>query len=197
MATAVGICNVALVTHLGLFPISSLSEDTKEARSCNAAFDVSAGATLEAHDWSFARRQTALAEASGVSFSGWEYAYGYPADCRKARRIYNPAGDKKPVPFDLRVNASLNAKYVVTDLEEAELIYTANVLNPAWFSDGFAEALSYRMASSLAIGLKGSVEESKLFLSLFQQRISDAETEDAREGSERDEFYSEFMEARG
>ena len=58
--TFVSISNRAL-TFLGAQPITSLEDDTKEARACNRMFEQSRNQVLRGHAWNFAIKRASLA----------------------------------------------------------------------------------------------------------------------------------------
>jgi hypothetical protein len=58
--SVVEICNRAL-QKLGAARITSLTQDTPNARSCNVAYNVLRKAELRSHPWSFAIKRAELA----------------------------------------------------------------------------------------------------------------------------------------
>ena len=74
MASEVGICNLAL-QKLGAESISSLTEDSRNARAVNACYAEMRDAEISAHPWSFARtRATLTASATTPDF---EFTYQF------------------------------------------------------------------------------------------------------------------------
>ena len=66
----------------------------------------------------------------------WTYRYQYPSDCVKARFIENPLGrTKDPVPFDVEQSTD-GTMSIVTNQNEACLIYTKDVTSPSLYSGG-------------------------------------------------------------
>ena len=170
MATSdinVEICNLAL-SHVGGFPIQSVTEATKEARECKRLYPTAKDSTLEAFDWDFARKEKALGELSGngVTRSGWTYSYEWPSDCVIPRRIYNAADKHKKIEYEIGVNDDLNKRMILCNEEDAILIYTARVSDANLFSPSFKEALGYRLGSELAFPLRA---KSDLKTSLFRE----------------------------
>ena len=56
MASEVDICNRAL-SKLGAARITSLTEDSVNARACNAMYESVRDAELRAHPWNFAMKR--------------------------------------------------------------------------------------------------------------------------------------------
>jgi len=92
VTTDVGICNLALVGHLGSNPISSLGESTKQGQLCDQIYEATRNALLRSHPWNFAVTRVALAQDSDATDDltdldfEFDYAYTLPADCLKVLR---------------------------------------------------------------------------------------------------------------
>lgn len=191
----VDICNLAL-SHVGGYPIQSVSEATKEARECKRLYPFSKDSTLEAFDWSFARKQKLLAEVSGVEIYGWDYVYEFPSDCIIPRKIYDSSESETPITYDIYVNSDLNKRYIVTDQEDAVLIYTAKVSDANLFSPLFKEALGYRLASELAIPLRSKPTLKDQLFKEFSIKVSSAESSNANASERENPTGSSFQDAR-
>lgn len=151
MATEVSICNTAL-SYLGsVSTISALTDQTNEAAICDLHFDNTRNALLEEHDWAFARSQATLVEDGGDAPSGWTYVYTLPADCVSPRAIYT---DTDPIDFDLVYDGTNTL--LVTDEEDAILIYTALVDTVTLFSPLFLNCLAAKLAVEIAIPITRS-----------------------------------------
>jgi len=163
MASAIQICNLAL-SHIGAFRISSFEESTKASRQCLELYPIARDSVLEDHDWGFARKEQTLA-LSTDTYSGWSYAYAYPSDCLAPRLIYDDNGaltgtsydadldvykQVGKIEYEVRSNTTLDQVMLLTDKEDAILIYTAKVENPTMFSSSFVDAISWRLAADLA-----------------------------------------------
>lgn len=152
----VQICNMAL-SHVGArAKIESLGEKSEEAVQCSIWYEFSLKQALEAADWNFARKRLTLVLHSQAAPEGqWSFRYVYPTDCVKAREIENPLGpDADAVPFEVETDDN-GAKSILTDLEDAKLIYTYMQNNENQYSPLFVELLSWILASKIAFTLTG------------------------------------------
>lgn len=193
MASDVTICNLAL-SHLGAAAINSMTDATKEARNCQLHYAVSRDFVLRDHPWNFATRREYLALLSGVNPVGWSYAYAYPSDCHFAREIWQEVEQLKPTPFEVLKGPS--GKIIVTNEENAVLEYTALITDPTQFDPMFVNALSYFLASELAMPLTKSIQVTQSMLSMYMSRVAQASTIDGREGKVDTEHPNVFIEAR-
>lgn len=211
MPSAVETCNLAL-SHVGAYGIQALSDRTKEARECNRLYDPSRRAMLEAHDWSVARKREALALRS-ETYSGWDYAYSWPTDCIAPRKIYDESGSLTgtvydpendtyyqagKVKFEVAVNDDLNRRIILTDKEDAELIYTADLEDVNLFTSLMVQAHAYRLAADLAIPLRADSKLGQQMLNAFNSLVATAQAVNANaEQKDPKNTISDFQKARG
>lgn len=196
MASEVEICNLGL-SHVTAYGIQSLDERTKEARECKRLYAPARDAMLESHDWAIARKRKPLALLD-ETYSGWDYAYAWPSDCIMPRRIYDPAeamGSEK-IKFEFAVNDALNRRVILTNEAEAELIYTAKVTDANLYTSMMIDALSYRLASDLALPLRSDSNLQKDMLNQFLSRVAAAEASVSNAEEKPPETKSDFHKAR-
>lgn len=189
----VAIANMAL-SHVGAkSDIESLTEKTTEAIQCRAWYDASRRQVLAAHDWGFARRRRTMAlhgdtisETASDPLAGvWGYRYEYPDDCVKARKIQkSTAPPDDLVPFDVETSLSGQEKTILTNMEDAVLVYTFDQEGTELFTPMFVQALSHLLASQIAFAItnKRKVKQEQLQAYFFV--LARAAAEDINEGVE-------------
>ena len=74
MPSVVDICNEAM-DLLGAATITSLTENSKEARLCNRRFETVRDAVLRAHPWNAAIARADLAQDSATPAFGFSFQY--------------------------------------------------------------------------------------------------------------------------
>ena len=138
--------------------IESLSETSAEATQANLWYDIARQEVLELFNWPFARTRLILAaHDEAVPEAEWAYRYQYPADCLAARYIENPAGtDEDAVPFEQEYAAD-GTLSIVTDAEDAVLVYTRDATEPELFPSVFVTLLAHKLATYLVGTLSGKV----------------------------------------
>lgn len=148
----VDIVNMALA-HLGdAANVSAISPSDGSAQADAAArvYAQSRDWLLERFAWKFALRRATLAELS-TTVGSWDHVYAEPSNCLRILAIL-PTGytkDSQTVEFDTESDASGNG-LILTDAEDATARFIARVTDPARFTPGFTEALSWFLASALA-----------------------------------------------
>ena len=95
-------------------------------------------------------RRAKLAVLQTPSWS-WAYAYARPAQCLRALAVLpeTACGTERGHDFETEATDT-GAQIILTNLAEATLRYTAQVLDPTKFSPLFVDALGWLLASYLA-----------------------------------------------
>jgi hypothetical protein len=183
MASEVDICNLAL-SHIGASAtISSLTEQSEEAFHCNLLYADARDSVLRTHPWGFAKRHLALSDM-GSPPGNWSYRYSYPNDAIYAREILqtDTAGD--PIKFEIALSDAYNSRVILTDQEDAVLVYTYKVTNTLAFDPLFINALTWKIAASVAMPLTRDHERLKMAHQMYIEAVSQAQTFDSNESHE-------------
>lgn len=186
VTSSVAIGNMAL-SHIGnsqaiedLYP----SELTQEAFQVTQWYDHARLELLESFDWNFARSRVALSEHADDPPSGqWSYRYEYPSDCVRALELENPVG-RQADKVAYEVEYSGNEKTILTNQEDAVLVYTKNIENTALFSRKFIVTLSYLIAAYIAFPLTGNIQVQESMGQKFARSFRSATGVNAQEGRE-------------
>ena len=146
------IANLA-IRHLGISKeISNFTTDqTETASACRAFYTTVRDALLRDHHWEFAKTYATLTGKVSDPNDEWGYSYIYPSDCLQVRKIISglraETQDQK-IPFAIASGAS--SLLILTDENEAKLIYTKRETDVSRFPTDFALALSFRLALYIA-----------------------------------------------
>lgn len=192
------ICNIALA-HINQTEtqVANLDTDTgTTAIQCRIHYDVCRRFVLVDHAWNFAGKRVALADI-GSPPTEWAFRYDYPSDCLRAREIQRLTRTDLPIPFVVEDDGTGEGLCILTDQDEASLIYTKEVTNPALFSPGFISALGWYLASELAPALTGDLKKQEACLQVYRSHIAAAQAQDSQEGMSDPELDSSWNRARG
>ena len=145
----------------------------------NYGFEVNQ--TLRDFPWPCATKFTALPTVGGtaaVAVNGeWQYSYRRPGDCVFERRLAASRGgavDPTPPAFELGTDALGGLIY--TNVANAYLEYTARPLCAAAVTDPlFREALTWRIAASLATALTRMPDRAKECMAHYADTLVQAE----------------------
>lgn len=191
------ICNIAL-SHLGSERVTTLTGGTltEPARLCNIMYDPSRQYVLQDHEWGFA---TILAYLSTIdtTSTGYEYTYQYPNGCLQAREIYQDSEGEKPIDFEIRANPALVTRHILTDQDDAILVYTGDITNTNMFSPAFVMALTYHLASLLAIPISKKTSMRDKMIQYYTVYMEKAKLLDALQMKYSVQQKNDFLTTRG
>lgn len=181
VTTEAGICNIALLNVGSRGLLNSLNEQTTEAMACKAHYASARDALLERFPWKFATTRATLALIANTTVSGWDYVYELPSNCMVPQRIWS--GSRMPhsedkIPFDVEMvrdtagNPSVRA--LLTDHEDASLIYTVQQTTVALFSPLFVDALAWELSKRLALCIPVKPGAAQLAEAMFKQAFAHA-----------------------
>lgn len=197
MTSKVSITNQALA-HLGqTILITSLDEASIAAEQAKLFFDQCVKEILERADWPFARTSQLLANL-GDPPTNWDYRYQYPADCVRLRGLVTSGLRVKRrnqiEPYQLQYyDGSVT---IVTDVEDAEISYTAAVTDVTIFSPLFVTTLSWKLATALASPLRVDAKILQLCQQQYEYHLGLAYTSQLNQEAEDIPPDSEFISGR-
>lgn len=180
----VRIANMALSNVGAKSTIELLTEDSAEAQSVDLWYEYSRMQTLEAHNWSFARKRLILADHSEDPPDGiWAYRYQYPSDCIRMREIQQATNidSDDAVPFSIEVDANKNDKTILTDMQSAIGVYTFDLQTTALMSPLFVEAFAAMLSYHIAFALTSDMAIQTQMLEKFSSLMALAPMTDANE----------------
>jgi hypothetical protein len=201
MSSIVFICNLAL-SNIGKENISSLTEESAEARACKQFYAHTRDTLLQAYPWRWAGRTLAMAEVINNKPNRWDHAYQRPSDCLKIRRVVDEML-LDYVPYELRAvkaggfDYAVEGSVIYTNLTPAYLEYTARIDDPTEFPPLFQDALAWHLAVRLSMPL---TRDPKIRADAYQLAVrvqGEAAAADANEQREVSDYPAEMMEARG
>lgn len=142
----VEICNMALL-KFGDIQITALTDDSREARTCNTIYPILKDQLLYSYPWNFAVvRADITPEITSTPPFEWDYAYTLPYDSLRVLALFGSAA--KWV-----VN---NGLFLTNQNNNIFIKYISQVDAPGRFNPYFSSCLSLLLAAELATKLKGS-----------------------------------------
>lgn len=163
--------------------IESFDENTAEANQIKLWYDMARRQALAALDWNFARKRLTLSlDGDDAPEEEWSFRYQYPADCLVLRKLVNPVSKTADaVPFIVENNLDGTRKTILTDMEEAIGLYTFDLTDTTLFSETFVNALSFLLATYIAISLTGKRQYKSDNATMYINTLRLAQTNSANE----------------
>lgn len=170
MPSKVDICNRALAT-LGDARISSLSEDSPQARLCNVIYDEVRETVLSDHPWNCVTKRARLARSTTAPVYQYAYRYALPTDCLRVLSVYEAP------------EYQIEGKFLVTDSDDVYVLYVADVDDPNQYIPALREAMSLLIAAKLTYTVTQSTTKEQAAWVMYEKALIRARGIDAREGT--------------
>ena len=170
MASIVDICNGAL-NQLGASTILTLTEDSKNARLCNARFTQIRDSVFRSHPWNCLQKRVELAADTDTPAWGFTSQFTIPADCLRVLSILDFDSDHK-----------IEGRKILTDNSSMKILYVSRVTDPNEYDELLRETLSAALAADIAYAVTSSNPVAKNMYDLFQQKLKEARFVDSTEG---------------
>lgn len=170
MSSQTEICNRAIIRIAGANTISTIDEDSQEARLLTQIWDGVRKGLLRSHTWNFAIGLQQLAAIEGEPVFEYDFSYAIPSDCIKIVDVYNKSSEWKR-----RGNA------IHTDMDSVQLIYVKDITDPTMFDPLFEECLVLKLAYELNTALAPNENRQAQLMSEFNMKFKEAKRADAQE----------------
>lgn len=198
-ASAIAICNMAL-GHLGARPITSIDEESQEARYCKIFWDNNRDELLRSYPWNFADAKVLGGSVTvpTVDDDLWDYAYTYPTNAVQIRRITEDGSDAAmdfKVILEQQTTGELR-RLIMTNAETAAIHYTMSVENPSLWDATFITAVSYLLASKIAVPITKNAKVADFMLRSAFAAIPQAKRDDFKENKSQEDLVSPWETAR-
>jgi len=170
----VEVCNMAL-GWLGAKFITSVDDDTTEAKLCKALWNGTRDAVLEAREWSFAvKRQGPLAADVTEPAYYWSKQFQIPSTTLRVLRCQDTDGES--------IDWQREGSYVVCDEDALYMITLERVEDVSAWSTLFCHALAARLAADMTVALVDNAALQERMWKLFQVKLHEATVSDAMQG---------------
>ena len=170
MASIVDICNGAL-NQLGASTILTLTEDSKNARLCNARYTQVRDSLFRSHPWNCLTKRVELARDTDTPSWGFSHQFTLPADCLRVLTILDYDADYK-----------VEGRKILTDNSTMKILYISRDEDPNQYDELLRETLSAALAADIAYAVTSSNPTVTNMYNLFQDKLKDARFVDSTEG---------------
>jgi hypothetical protein len=166
--------------------------------ACKDNYDDTRLEYLRQADPSFARREIALALASGEESVKWQYVYAYPANTLVLREIWNGAGNNSPkVEYVIGSHGSLTSSVILTNQATPTMFVTVDIENLNVWPASDILAFSYLLASKLASSdIKKDMQLSDLMMNRYLAAMAMSKATSRQEQFKELPDYETYINAR-
>jgi len=170
MASVVDICNGSL-NQLGASTILTLTEDSKNARLCNARYTQVRDSLFRSHLWNCLTKRVELAKDTETPSWGFSYQFTLPADCLRVVTILN-------YDYDYKVEG----RKILANHGTLKIQYIARIEDPNQYDELLRETISAALSADIAYAVTSSNPVAGNMYKLFQDKLREARFVDATEG---------------
>ena len=164
MASEVGIGNSALQKIGASERITSLTEDSRNARAINSCYTEMRDAELEAHPWNCARRRVKLTADTDLEIFDGDYQYTLPPDCLRvilSRGIY----------LDWRIEGG---KIISSEAGPLEVEFVRRVTDPNEMPASLREVIACRIAVQICEAITQSNTKLEAVAAMRREALAEA-----------------------
>lgn len=225
MASAVDICNEALLEVGARTSINAFTDGSPAAFACQTYYDQMRKLLLRTAPWNFCRAQGDLSLLLSLTNGDavpvpWSYEYLYPPDCVKFRymigRPISTVTTGIPVTGDIifpsafgasrrqrflvgqdRDSSNNTRKVILTQACQAVGVWNRDETNVDLFDSGFHEALVALLCYKFVIPLSGNVGMKNSYLGLAKDAVMAARAMDGEESLSTTDHTPDWIAARG
>jgi hypothetical protein len=164
VSNPVEVCNLSLL-RINQSSISSLQDDSLQAKACELNFDQSKSSLLSQYNWTFAIERAVLSEVpldSPPATIMLEYSrrFALPAEFLRLIAVYNSMNQKLIAINGQRPPYVIEGNYILTDYNNCKIKYVRNLDMISAFSPLFIDAF----VLDLAIRLTKFFNDSSAYL---------------------------------
>ena len=178
MATysTVALCNNALVL-CGASPITSLTEDSANARALNAVYEIARKSILTECKWTFSTTRTTIATVATTTIAWFydeeSYVYTRPS---AALRIWGMS--------DIYALWREEGSYLISDTAGLGAIFTFDQSDVSLWPPKFVAAFMDKLCSEVCYMILNSIQKAEAFLSKYEKiSLPAAKTENSQTGT--------------
>lgn len=189
MASQVQICNLAL-SRLGANTITSLSDNTTEAKLCNTFFSDIADEVMAEGSWTSTIRRATLAKTTTTPAFGFDSEFQLPVD-PKALKILNIDNNKHG-----HCQYRIEGDKLLSNDDNVKIRYIARLVDTEDWDIYLQRAFIARLTSELAYPLTGDDRKASGEFQRYEHMLSRGLAQNGQQGSNERTISSDAINVR-
>lgn len=195
VSSPLDIANMAL-GNIGQGAIQSFNGPAASQRLTKQRYDEARIEALSATLWNFASLWRVGNPVAIDPKPHWQYVFVYPADALKVFEILKASGETTEIPFEVTARPDVAGKLIHCNQPSPTFVYTKDTTDLASFTPEFTTALSWLLASKIAMGITKSIKIQQEAYKMWIGLSSTAVAASANEGSTDADVMAGYQEAR-
>ena len=148
-----------------------MTEDSKNARLCNARYTQIRDSVFRSHPWNCLQKRVELSSSTTTPAWGFSFQYDLPGDCLRLLRI-----------LDYESNHKVEGRSILSNNSSMKILYISRITDPNQYDENLREALSAAIAADIAYAITSNNTVQQNMIALYQEKIRDARFVDSTEG---------------
>lgn len=176
MASKVQLCNMAL-SRLGANTITSLTDNTPEAKLCNTFFSEIADQVMIEGSWTSTISRATLAQTTNTPSFDFTYEYQLPVNpfCLKVLNINETVPGSEPYRIE--------GDKLVTDATSIKIRYISRITDTQSWDPYLSRAFVARLSSELAYPLTGDAQKAEIEFEKYMKYVEEGLILNGQQGS--------------
>lgn len=168
---AVDCCNSAL-QRVGAAPITSLNDNSMEARQCTITYDSNRRSELRKHRWNFATKRVQLTPDLVAPVFDYAYQFTLPSDCLRVL-----------LPRDADLDWVLEGRKILTNNGDGvlNLRYISDVTDVTQWDAAFYDMVAVAMSIDMCEALTNSTRKKESLDREYREAVIEAKSANAFE----------------
>lgn len=163
----VHLVNVAMI-RLGQPAITSLTDDTRQARVANQMYETTRDEVLALYPWNSATKRVSLPKLAAAPTWGFTAAFQLPADFLRLHKVEDPGIAYRP-----------EGRTILANADTFKIVYIAKITDPMQMDELLKAAISAKLAMDMAIPLTGSDDRLNAMAQWYKDTLAEARFADA------------------
>ncbi len=188
MSARIDISNIAL-SLLGAGSITSIEDDSPEAKAIKIHYDIARDATLEAYEWSFAIKRFTPPKSSTAPLWGFSSAFPIPSEILRVLQVdlnfSSPFLTQRDDGRRNQVFHVVEGREILCNEEAIFCTGIRRVADEGIYSNLFAHAFAAKLAMLISYMISESNSKFQAMAAIYAGTIAEAKTRDGQQGSTR------------
>lgn len=176
MASIVRLCNVAL-SRLGAARITSLTDNTTEAKLCNTLYDIVATEVMSEGMWSSTINRATLNQTTNTPAFGYTYEFQLPTS-PKALKVLSINEDTTGT-YGYRIEGDK----LLANVSTMKVQYIGKIENSESYDPMLQKAIVSRLTAELSYPITGSSAVAERWWAKYDQDVADGLANNGQQGS--------------
>lgn len=174
----VSICNLSLSWLAGEL-ITSLDDDTNEAKICKANYDQARDAVLEDRAWTFATARYRWTPLTATPTFGYAYAFLIDPEVLRVLEVRDNDDKANGATY---LDWRREENHIVCDVSAIYVKAIKRIVDTSRFPPAFVQCLAARIAADIAITMTESRSIQQDMWNLYMKKLDDAMATDGSQG---------------